>query len=338
MSADRSTGPAVVDAVQMHDLAALLGPHRTASTSTLRQYVDAGTISRWVAAGRVVRLHPGWVTLPEFADDWTVRAHAAVGYTEGLLSHWSALHVHGLIAEGVTRLDVTVPRPRRVRTSRWLRVHRTYRSCGELRVRGLAVTSPARAVVDTWGDAYRQGAMRGSDGVVRDAVFRAVRSRLLTVAAIEGELPDRPQLPGRSALTELLGFVSAGCQSELELRGLRDVVTVQGLPAPLLQHRVDLADGPVYLDAAWPELKIAVEFDGAAFHGRLADRERDLRRDAALAALGWIVLRFGYRDVTERPQVCRARIVAVHQQRAGMAPGLRIPDAGLHISGTLLRA
>src|SRR6476469_8133634 len=105
----------------MHDLAALLGPHRTTSTTALRQVVDAGTVSRWLARGRLVRLHPGWVTLPELAEDWTVRAHAAVGYTGGVLSHWSALHVHGVLSEGVTRLDVTVPRARRVRTSRWLR-------------------------------------------------------------------------------------------------------------------------------------------------------------------------------------------------------------------------
>jgi very-short-patch-repair endonuclease len=162
--------------------------------------------------------------------------------------------------------------------------------------------------------------MRGSDGVVRNSLFRAVRSRLVTARGIEWELRGCPQLPGRSALTELIGFVSAGCQSELEILGVRDVVTIPGLSAPQFQYRVDLPDGPVRLDAAWPELEIAVEFDGAAFHGRLGDRERDLRRDAALAALGWVVIRFGYPDVTERPGVCRARIVAVHRQRAGMAP------------------
>jgi hypothetical protein len=234
----------------MHDLAALLGPHRTASTSTLHQSVDAGTVSRWVGTGRLVRLHPGWVTLPELAEDWTVRAHAAVGYSGGVLSHWSALHVHGLLREGVTRLDVTVPRHRRVRTSRWLRVHRSFRPCGEFRTRDLAVTSPARALVDTWAVAHRHGAMRGSDGVVRDAVFRAVRSRPATVGAIEGGLSGRRQLAGRPALAELLGFVSAGCRSELEIRGLRDVVTIPGLAVPLLQYRVDLPDGPVRLDAA----------------------------------------------------------------------------------------
>ena len=158
--------------------------------------VDAGTVSRWVTSGRLVRLHPGWLALPELAEDWTVRAHAAVGYTGGALSHWSALHVHGLFQEGVTRLDVTVPRARRVRTSRWLRIHRSSRPCVGRHVHGLAVTSMSRALVDTWGDAHRQRAMRGSDGVARDAVLRAVRSRLVTVGAIESELSGRPQLSG----------------------------------------------------------------------------------------------------------------------------------------------
>jgi len=252
-----------------------------------------------------------------------------------VLSHWSALHVHGLLAEGVTRLDVTVARPRRQRSSRWLRVHRSVRPCGEVQVRGLAVTSAARSLVDTWGDAHRQRARRGSDGVVRHALFQATRSRLVTVGRIEDELPGRPQLPGRASLIELLGFITAGCQSELEIRGLRDVLAVPELPAPALQHRVDLPGGPVHLDAAWPELKIAVEFDGAAFHGRLGDRERDLRRDAALAALGWVVLRFGYRDVTERPHVCRARIVAVHRQRAGMGPWVGVSPPRMPTPGAM---
>lgn len=321
----------------MHDLAALLGPHRTSSTSALTTRVDASTVRRWLAAGRLVRLHPGWVTLPELVDDWTVRAHAAVGHTGGMLSHWSALHVHGLLDEGVTRLDITVSRHRRVRSSRWVRVHRSTRPAGSEQARGFPITSLARALVETWGVAHEGRAMRGADGVARGVVLRAVRERRVLVPALEAELPGRPQLPGRAALVALLGFLTAGCQSELEIRGLRDVLTAPGLPAPLLQYRVDLPGGPVHLDAAWPELKIAVEFDGAAFHGSLGARERDLRRDAALAALGWVVLRFGFRDVTERPDVCRAQIVAVHRQRAGMVPQAGSSASGMPAPGSMLR-
>ena len=69
-----------------------------------------------------------------------------------------------------------------------------------------------------------------------------------------------------------------------------------------------------------PELKVAVELDGAAFHGSAAARERDTRRDVALAALGWVVLRFSYQRLTTDPEGCRREIAAVcaaRQQQFG---------------------
>lgn len=57
----------------------------------------------------MVRLHPGWVTAPEGADDWTVRARAATGYTGGALSHASALRAHGLIDVSGPQVDITLP-------------------------------------------------------------------------------------------------------------------------------------------------------------------------------------------------------------------------------------
>src|SRR5688500_6699133 len=114
----------------MHDLVALLGPERTSSEVALAQRTTPRSIRRWLASGRLVRLHPGWVTLPEWADDWTVRAHAATGYTGGTLSHTSALSVHGVIDDELTRLDVTVPVVHRLRSTRWLRIHRSTRPWG----------------------------------------------------------------------------------------------------------------------------------------------------------------------------------------------------------------
>jgi hypothetical protein len=92
----------------VHDVVALLGPSGTASVSGLSSAVAPRTVSRWIATGRLVRLHPGWVTVPELAEDWTVRAHAATGYSGGPLSHMSALAVHGVVDTEVTRLNVTV--------------------------------------------------------------------------------------------------------------------------------------------------------------------------------------------------------------------------------------
>lgn len=304
----------------MHDLVSLLGPTRTAPTATLAAATSPRSVSRWIGAGRLVRLHPGWVTAPEFADDWTVRAHAATGYTGGPLSHMSALAVHGVVDNRVTRLDVTVTSERKLRTSRWLRVHRTRSRPAVVRAEGLPATTVARALVDTWGDAHRVRALRGFDSVARAACLRATRERVVTTGELSAELGLRPELPGRAGLVELVGLIAGGCQSELEIFGVRHVLAVPGLPPVRQQHRLVLPGGPVFLDAAWPEVKLAVELDGAAFHGSPEARERDLRRDAALAALGWVVLRFSYRQLTRHPDRCRAQIAAAYRSRLSVAP------------------
>jgi very-short-patch-repair endonuclease len=304
----------------VHDLLDLLGPKRTASTAALATVAGERSVRRWVGTGRLVRLHPGWVTIPSLAEDWTVRAHAATGYAGGPLSHMSALAVHGVVDYEVTRIDVTVRDDRRVRTSRWLRVHRSRNPFDVVQARGLPATTIARSLVDTWGAAHRARAARGFNGVARDAVLRASRERRMTVARLDAELALRPELPGRSALCELLGLIAAGAQSPLELTAVRQVLDISGLPRCEQQHRIVLPSGPVHLDAAWPDVKLAIELDGAAFHGSNEARERDLARDAALAALGWLVIRFSYRQVTQQPSICRARIEAAYRARLSIVP------------------
>lgn len=71
-----------------------------------------------------------------------------------------------------------------------------------------------------------------------------------------------------------------------------------------------------------------MEFDGAAYHAGRDDWQRDLRRDAALAALGWVVLRFSWTDVTERPAFCGAQVVAAYHRRC-----LDVPQAAVQLPG-----
>lgn len=274
-----------VQARRVHDLPALLGPTRTASETALAREASARSLQRWLALGRLVRVHPGWVTLAEWADDWTVRAHAATGYTGGTLSHTSALTAHGLLARDDFRLDITVPAGDRLRSSRRLRIHRTRRPCGVVIVRGVGATPVPRSLVDTWGDAHRGRRSPRYVDLARNALLRAIRERTATVADIEGELAAVPRLPGRASLCELLADARAGSQSHLEILGLRALLA-EGLPRPVLQYEIPLGSGSLHVDAAWPEAKLAVEFDGAAYHSGRDDWQRDLRRDAALAALG----------------------------------------------------
>jgi hypothetical protein len=126
-----------------------------------------------------------------------------------------------------------------------------------------------------------------------------------------------PGARGPGIVDPLLDLIAGGCESELEIWGVTHVLPgTPQLPAPVQQYRIRLDDGRwVRLDAAYPEARVAVELDGAAFHGSRAARERDLRRDTALAALGWVVLRFSYARLVSDPEGCRREIEAVVRRR-----------------------
>jgi hypothetical protein len=136
-----------------------------------------------------------------------------------------------------------------------------------------------------------------------------VRDREVSLAGLRAESAAQPVHGGRGELTRLLGLLAGGCQSELEIWGVTHVLPgPPDLPAWVQQHRLRLPGGRwIEVDAAYPEAKVIVELDGAAFHGSRTARERDLRRDTALAAQGWVVLRFSHARLTSDPDTRSSR-------------------------------
>ncbi len=292
-----------------HDLAVLLGEDGVRHSSELMHLVDRHTVARWVAAGRLLRPHPGVLVLPSHAGEWRTRALAAVLGTGGVLSHSSALAVWRR-APRERLIHVSVRAGRRAVSRPGLVVHRVQLLDTD-RLGDLPVTSLPRGLVDTWGHAHSAVGTARAVELARAAVIGALRDRQVRILHVRSAMEVRRTLPGRAALEQLLHLVERGCESELEIWGVREVLTGPGMPVFVQQHRVALPGGSVRLDAAVPGLKVAVEMDGAAFHGSADDRERDIRRDVALAALGWVVLRFSYRRLVREPDACRREIVAV---------------------------
>ncbi|WP_040509050.1 type IV toxin-antitoxin system AbiEi family antitoxin domain-containing protein [Gordonia soli] len=64
------------------------------------------------------------------------------------------------------------------------------------------------------------------------------------------------------------------------------------------------------IDITFPDLKVAVEIDGFAFHSDPVAFQHDRRRHNTLIANGWIVVHFTWQDVTQRPQQVLAHIRA----------------------------
>ncbi len=301
-----------------HDIAALLGDKGAATMVELITRVSRRSVVTWLQQGRLVRLHHGVVALPERADEWMVRAHAGVLYTAGVLSHTSALAMWGVVDARQHCLHVSVPTGRGLRGCPGLVIHRRRSQVPGDRpfdVTGLPVTSLDRALLDSWGLLSREAAPPDAIRLARAAVINAVRAGRTTAGRLMSGVESQPNLAGRSDLSALLGLIARGCHSELELWGLRHVLTIDGLPQPRRQFRVDIPTGSVYLDAALAEVKLGIELDGAAFHGSRSARERDIARDAALAGLGWQILRFSYRRLTEDPDGCRRDIESAYQRR-----------------------
>ncbi len=82
------------------------------------------------------------------------------------------------------------------------------------------------------------------------------------------------------------------------------VLAAAGLPAPVQQFRVELESGPRFLDYAYPELLVGLEWDGFAEHGLIRSTFDDDRiRDAELQLQGWLMLHMT--SATSGPQLVR---------------------------------
>jgi hypothetical protein len=298
----------------VHRLVDLL-PEGLIGRAELADVASSRSVTRWLHAGELVQLQPGVVGLPESAGEWHVRARAASRWAGGPLSHLSALQAMRLIPVDDGPVHVTVPLDRCPRGGRGVFAHRSDRRLVTVRCGLLEAIAPERSLVDAWAWAHSPGRNERATAerpVVRQALIEAVRSRQVRLPAVRRASDTLGSHPGRDSLVHLIDLLAAGCESELEIWGVQNVLPgPPSVPPYVQQHRVVLPDGRrIKLDAAWPELRVAVELDGAAFHGSRADRERDLRRDTALAAAGWIVLRFSYARLMSDPEGCRREIVA----------------------------
>jgi hypothetical protein len=118
------------------------------------------------------------------------------------------------------------------------------------------------------------------------------------------------QSPGRPEVIDLAALLAAGCESELEIWGYLHVFDAPR-PAPRRARKRAQVGGQWYrLDLAFEHERVVVELDGGAYHASRAQRERDNRRDAALATIGWLTLRFSHERLHHDAAGCGRDTVA----------------------------
>ena len=176
---------------------------------------------------------------------------------------------------------------------------------------GLRLLAPELVLADLLCRARRPTALACADQMLaglpeaqrpgfRDSVVRAISARA----------DNRGTRQARALLDLATGRPESPFESQLLL-----MFYDRELPVPVAQHSITTIDGRALyrLDFAWPEFRIAVEYDGYAAHAERHDRDR--RRDEDLVARGWIVIRATIDDLMAPSRLVREVQEAFRRRR-----------------------
>jgi very-short-patch-repair endonuclease len=199
----------------------------------------------------------------------------------------SAAVMHGVpLGDRTLPVEALTPGTRlRYRTG-GLVVHRgTLAPTDRISVNGIPVTSVERTCWDLaqWLDVVESV-------VWIDQILTLGRT---TTADLTRYLDRRRQdtVRGVRRFERAASLVDARSESQQESR-LRVRLTLAGLPPPEVQFTIldDSGRFVARVDLAWPELRLAIEYDGLWHVGSASQMHADRRRLNALAGLGWTVL------------------------------------------------
>jgi very-short-patch-repair endonuclease len=155
---------------------------------------------------------------------------------------------------------------------------------------GIPITTPARTLVDVACSLGRRE--------VELALATAEREGLISGEELT-RLPGRyPRRPGMTMLRELIQDQNGPDFTESEAERLCiELLRSAGLPRP----HANVMIGPYRLDLFWPDLGVAIEIDGRAYHGSRSRFEGDRHKDNWLRSRGIEVIRLTWRQITRKP-------------------------------------
>lgn len=282
---------------------------RSFSIRELTLVSSAQAVRVAVANGALVRLMKGIYLATEHADSFVVRAHAALRWAgpSGVLTGESALFLWGVTPDPPQEIHVALFAATGRTAPHWIRVTRTEARFDTAEWMSFTIARAEPALVQTYGRLPRSSR--------ETLVFDGVRRGVLLAPKLADVLQGTYRVRARKDLQRVVSAILVGDESHLERKGSATVFATNSLKQLLRQHRIRV-DGTSYrLDYYDPETRTAIELDGAAYHGDLKARTRDITRDVTLAAQGILTMRFGYRDVMDRPDWCREKIVQTLRAR-----------------------
>ena len=194
-------------------------------------------------------------------------------------------------------------------------------------VDGVRLTSPARTWLDLASLLSIEELVAAGDSIVVEhgEGFPVPRQPLATIAELKAIVGRHPGMRGVRKARLALDMIRVGADSSPETM-MRLALVRAGLPEPTLNVvlRNRMGQPVVWPDAAYPEQRIALQYDGA-HHGSPEQYRRDIKRQSLTESLGWRELRVQSSDLEgDRPfivekvrAVLRSPYTAAIDERTG---------------------
>lgn len=262
-------------------------------TKMTRQQLDAqvkaGRIQRvWqgVYAARDLNLLERLTALDLFAGRHVV---ACMG---------TAARLYGFDTENTAVIHVLDPGVR-MRPTVGLMVHQRVGARLQ-RISDRLATAPAWTAIEVARQLRRPRALATLDA--------ALRSMQCSRNDLECALAEQKGRRGIVSVRGLLSFADGRAESAMETEA-RLVMIDFGLPLPELQYEILGVDGGLFrVDFAWPELRLAAEYDSIDWHSGRTAMLRDKAKWGQIQEVGWTIIPIVVDDVRVYPARLAERI------------------------------
>jgi hypothetical protein len=160
-------------------------------------------------------------------------------------------------------------------------------------VAGRLATAPGWTAVEVARQLRRPRALAALDA--------ALHSMRCTRADLESAVREQKGRRGIVQVRELLQYADGRAESGMESEA-RLVMIDYGVPPPELQYEIHGRDGEIWrVDYAWPEQRVAAEYESVEWHAGRLEMIRDKKRYAGVQETGWTLIPIVVDDVRREP-------------------------------------
>ncbi|WP_158844365.1 DUF559 domain-containing protein [Saccharothrix deserti] len=273
------------------------GLHGAYPRTRLHDHLGPQALSRAIRDGRLVNYCRTVVIQRERMTSLHTRAAAALlmAGPDAVLTNHTAVWLHGCTAAETHRVHILLGHDRRLRPRPDVAVHyHQYDPADVVEIDGLRSMVLDYALADL----LCRGRYRSTALACADQALGALppQQRAEFKADLAVRIATRRDFRGRRQGVFLLDLATGLPESPAESTLLL-IIAEAGFPLPEPQYSVrDLDDREIWrLDFAWPDARVALEYDGYAAH--LDKVEADQARDEDLRRRGWKVLRADVSDL-----------------------------------------